>query len=383
MSSKDLSSQAFSFKYQEFFKPGFIWYRDEAVAFVKEHYTVQLLIPSELLRQYPHYSASYNGFIEIPAGFVWFAPKFVAEIVRAWGRRFFGAPFEQSAFEKVQQSLRTLFGFHTGYPDLHKKMHNATTSQEKIQPAQQPLLDSFREIALSIKGLFPNLYELIPLWSNHVTPIKNEEKKRSANLRVLYKSNKLIPVQTSLNLVLSEGLVECSSPSTLLGFCVRKLSLTGEILDYWFIAPYKLGYDSFTSQVTHYQVDCEMSQKLSNREEGQVKAREVDQKLDEIAWSKDPTLNFEELEKIAMVMTSIETPNQSLQYKRHVLYDLLVDEKPLTEILDKMEASGDSPYSKNINPKLFSEACAARAVELNGTNNNLPLSPFFSLRPNA
>ena len=140
MSSKDLSSQAFSFKYQEFFKPGFIWYRDEAVAFVKEHYTVQLLIPSELLRQYPHYSASYNGFIEIPAGFVWFAPKFVAEIVRAWGYRFFGAPFEQSAFEKVQQSLRTLFGFHTGYPDLHKKMHNATTSQEKIQPPNNRFL---------------------------------------------------------------------------------------------------------------------------------------------------------------------------------------------------------------------------------------------------
>ena len=44
MSSKDLSSQAFSFKYQEFFKPGFIWYRGEAVAFVKEHYTVQLLL---------------------------------------------------------------------------------------------------------------------------------------------------------------------------------------------------------------------------------------------------------------------------------------------------------------------------------------------------
>ena len=51
MSSKDLSSKAFSFKYQEFFKPGFIWYRDEAVAFVKEHYTVQLLLPAELLRQ--------------------------------------------------------------------------------------------------------------------------------------------------------------------------------------------------------------------------------------------------------------------------------------------------------------------------------------------
>ena len=84
-----------------------------------------------------------------------------------------------------------------------------------------------------------------------------------------------------------------------------------------------------------------------------------------------------------MVMTSMETPNQSLQYKRHVLYDLLVDEKPLTEILDKIEASGDSPYSKNINPKLFSEACAARAVELNGTDTELPLSPFFALRPNA
>ena len=48
-----------------------------------------------------------------------------------------------------------------------------------------------------------------------------------------------------------------------------------------------------------------------------------------------------------------------------------------------METSGDSPYSKNINPKLFSEACAARAVELNDANTDLPLSPFFALRPNA
>ena len=85
-------------------------------------------------------------------------------------------------------------------------------------------------------------------------------------------------------------------------------------------------------------------------------------------FAKALKVYFEELEKIAMVMTSMETPNQSLQYKRHVLYDLLVDEKPLREILDKIESSGDSPYSKNINPKLFSEACAARAVELNDTD---------------
>ena len=56
---------------------------------------------------------------------------------------------------------------------------------------------------------------------------------------------------------------------------------------------------------------------------------------------------------------------------------------PLTEILDKIESSGDSRYFKNINPKLFLEACAARAVELNGANTDLPLSPFFALRPNA
>lgn len=135
MSSKDLSSQAFSFKCQEFFKPGFIWHRDEAVAFVKEHYTVQLLLPSELLRQYPHYSASYNGFIEIPAGFVWFAPKFVAEIVRAWGHRFFGAPFEQCAFEKVQQSLRTLLVFT---PDTRICTKKCITRQHHKKKSSRP-----------------------------------------------------------------------------------------------------------------------------------------------------------------------------------------------------------------------------------------------------
>ena len=66
MSSKDLSSQAFSFKYQEFFKPGFIWYRDEAVAFVKEHYTVQLLLPSELLRQYPTIPPLITALLKYP-----------------------------------------------------------------------------------------------------------------------------------------------------------------------------------------------------------------------------------------------------------------------------------------------------------------------------
>lgn len=381
MSSRDLSTQAFSFKYQEFFKPGFIWCKGEAVAFVKEHYTIQLLLPLKLLRQYPHYSASYNGFIEIPAGFVWFAPKFIAEIVRAWGYRFFGAPFEQRAFENVRQGLKTLFGFHTGYPDLHKKIHNPT-SQAKIQPAQQPLMGSFKEIALSTKGLFANLYELNPVWSNHVSLIKTDETTRQAKLRVLYQS-KLIPVQTSLDLVLSEGLAECSAPSTLLGFCVRKLDLTGNVLDYWFIPPYKIIYDSFTSQATNYLVNYEMSQKLSSRLDGQIRVSNIDQKLDEVAWSKDPTLNLEELEKIAMVMTSIETPDQSLQYKQHILYDLLVNEKPLEDLVQKIESSGTSPYPKSIDPKLFSEACAARAVELNSTDTKLPLSPFFALKPNG
>ena len=243
-------------------------------------------------------------------------------------------------------------------------------------------MDSFREIALSTKGLFANIYELTPVWSNHVSLIKTDETTRPAKLRVLYQS-KLISVQTSLDLVLSEGLAECSAPSTLLGFCVRKLNLTGNVLDYWFIPPYKIVYDSFTSQATNYLVNYEMSQKLSTRLDGQIRVSNIDQKLDEVAWSKDPTLNLEELEKITMVMTSIEAPPQSLQYKRHSLYDLLVNEKPLEEIIQEIESAGGSPYSKNIDPKLFSKACAARAVELNGTDTKLPLSQFFALKPNT
>lgn len=128
-------------------------------------------------------------------------------------------------------------------------------------------------------------------------------------------------------------------------------------------------------------MNCEISQNLSHPENEAIQSREVDQNLEEIAWSKDRALNFEELEKIAMVMISIRTPYQSLHYKRHVLYDFLVKERTLEEILDQNESSSGFKYGKNVNPKTFAKACAARAVEINGLEIKLPLSPYFSQRP--
>ena len=72
-------------------RSGFFWFEGEPIALIKKDFSVQLLLPFDLLRKYPHYSASFNGFIEISFNIVWFSPDFVCDIIRAWAERFFCA----------------------------------------------------------------------------------------------------------------------------------------------------------------------------------------------------------------------------------------------------------------------------------------------------
>ena len=59
------------FKANELYESGFLWYKGKPVAFINNHFAVQLLLPADLLSRYPHYSASFNGFIEISSSIVW------------------------------------------------------------------------------------------------------------------------------------------------------------------------------------------------------------------------------------------------------------------------------------------------------------------------
>ena len=377
MNAKNLINLENNFNYQDFYKSGFVWHRDEAVAFIQNRHTVQLLLPKKYLLRYPHYSASFNGFVEIPSGIVWFAPQLVAEIVRVWCHRFFNAPLEQDKVDQVRTKLELFFGFHTGYPDLHQKIHNPAAKIKTCIPAELPLGDSFQEISRSNKCLYSSIYELTPLWSNHVRRSDDESGMRTSLLRVPYQ-DKLLSVLTSKALVLNEGLANCRTPSTLLGFCVKKLNLLGDFLDYWFIPSYKIGYDSFSSQAMTYSVNYEMAQKLSSEKDDEVRAQDVDRKLDDIAWSKDTSLTSEELETIAIVMAQMDSKEFTLHYQNHILHDLLVNDLSLDDGIQAIEKLSTGKHSRaNVDSKLFKEACLNRAVEIQGADAGLPLSRYF------
>ena len=375
MNAKNLINLENNFNYQDFYKSGFVWHRDEAVAFIQNRHTVQLLLPKKYLLRYPYYSASYNGFIEISSGIVWFAPQLVAEIVRVWSHRFFKVSLAQDKVEQVRTKLKLFFGLHTGYPDLHQKIHDPAAEIKTYIPVEQPLADSFLEIARSSKYLYSSIYELTPLWSNHVCRSDKEYGMRTALLRVPYQ-DKLLSVLTSNALVLNGGLANCHTPSTLLGFCIKKLNILGELLDYWFIPSYKIGYDSLSSQSITYFVNYEMGQKLSTLKEGQVRASEVDQTLNNIAWSKDTSLTSDELEKIAILMVQMDSKEFTLHYQSHILHDLLVNDLTLDEGIPAIEKLSAGKHSRTkVKSKLFKKACLNRAVEIQLTG--LPLSRYF------
>lgn len=377
MNAKNQINLENNFNYQDFYKSGFVWHRDEAVAFIQNRHTVQLLLPKKYLLRYPHYSASFNGFIEIPSGIVWFAPQLVAEIVRVWCHRFFNAPLSQDKVDQVRTKLELFFGFHTGYPDLHQKIHNPAAKIKTCIPAEQPLGDSFQEISRSSKCLYSSIYELTPLWSNHVRRSDDESGMRTALLRVPYQ-DKLLSVLTSKALVLNEGLANCCTPSTFLGFCVKKLNLLGDFLDYWFIPSYKIGYDSFSSQTMTYSVNYEMAQKLSSEKDDEVRAQDVDRKLDDIAWSKDTSLTSEELETIAFVMAQMDSKKYSFHYHKHILYELLVNEFTLDEGIQEIEKLSDGKHCRaKVDQELFKEACLNHAVEIQGADAALSLSRYL------
>ena len=377
MNAKNLVNLENDFNYQDFYKSGFIWHKDEAVAFIQNRHTVQLLLPKKYLLRYPYYSASYNGFIEISSGIVWFAPQLVAEIVRVWCHRFFNAPLSQDKVDQVRTKLELFFGFHTGYPDLHQKIHNPAAKIKTCIPAEQPLGDSFQEISRSSKCLYSSIYELTPLWSNHVIRSDDESGMRTALLRVPYQ-DKLLSVLTSKALVLNEGLANCCTPSTFLGFCVKKLNLLGDFLDYWFIPSYKIGYDSFSSQTMTYSVNYEMAQKLSSEKDDEVRAQDVDRKLDDIAWSKDTSLTSEELETIAFVMAQMDSKKYFFRYHKHILYELLVNEFTLDEGIQEIEKLSDGKHCRaKVDQELFKEACLNHAVEIQGADAALSLSRYL------
>ena len=278
MTTKPLRFPTSGFKANELYEPGFLWYEGKPVAFVNDHFAVQLLLPAELLERHPYYSASFNGFVEISSSIVWMAPVFVMNLIRAWSKRYFGANFKED-FHTVKNAVKNLFGFHTGYPDLVRRIKYPAPDDSLLYPAALPIEKTFKETVREAQAAdFHYLYEVTPLWSNHVRKSTCTDRMRCGRMKV--KLNSLVDIQTSRNLVL-EGLSDLHYEyDGLLGICIRKLDCNGKLIDYWFIPSQMIKHDMFTSQYRHYIVDYELANRLSVADAPKTKAREVDLPFD-------------------------------------------------------------------------------------------------------
>lgn len=364
------------FTNDELLVPGFLWHKGIPVALIKKHYRTQLLLPFEFLKDYPHYSASFNGFLELSSALTWFSPNLVTAIARAWANRYFGASFKVD-LARLKAGIRTLFGFHTGYPDLSQRVKHPG-EKDFGSLADLPIEESFNEVLQRVKiSDLNSLYEVTPLWSNHVKHrTSNEDTMRVAELRIKTKS--LIEVQTSKELVLSRTFIEDFNFNSLLGFGIRKFDTEGNLKDYWFIPRQKIRFDTLQSQVRNYLVNYEIAQKLTLDGEEKIKAIDVDKKLDEIAWSKDRSLDLDGIEEVAILMLALEYPEASLTLSDHILYDLLVENIPLSEAIEKIEALSNGRHTTgNVKKELFEKACRERAIEFIGTRSKLPLSKYY------
>lgn len=365
------------FTNDELLVPGFLWHKGIPVALVKKHYRTQLLLPFEFLKDYPHYSASFNGFLELSSTLTWFSPNLVTTIVRVWANRYFGASFKVD-LPRLKASIQTLFGFHTGYPDLSSRVKHPEKKKDFRSLTDLPIEESFNEVLRRVKiSDLNSLYEVTPLWSNHVKHrASNEDTMRVAELRIKTKS--LIEVQTSQELVLSRTFIEDFDFKSLLGFGIRKFDTEGTLKDYWFIPRQRIRFDTLQSQVRNYLVNYEIAQKLTLDGEEKIKAIDVDKKLDEIAWSKDRSLDLDGIEEVAILMLALEYPEASLTLSDHILYDLLVENIPLSEAIEKIEALSNGRHTTgNVKKELFEKACRERAIEFIGTRSKLPLSKYY------
>ena len=325
------------FTSDELYVPGFLWHDGYPVAIVKKHFRAQFLLPFELLKKHPHYSASFNGFLELSSSLIWFSPTFVATLARVWANRHFGSRFNADT-GRLKASIRNLFGFHTGYPDLSRRVTHPESAKEWRDLAGMPIENTFDRIRLTVKASdIQTIYEVTPLWSNHVKHTDNKDSAmRVADLRVKTKS--LIEVQTSKELLVARTFIEDFDFHTLLGFGIRKFDTEGSLKDYWFIPRQKIRFDTLRSQTRNYLVSYELAESLTLENEEKIKAADVDKKLDEIAWSKDRSLDLDGIEEVAILMLALEYPEASLTLSDHILYDLLVENIPLSEAIEKIEA---------------------------------------------
>ena len=78
-------------------------------------------------------------------------------------------------------------------------------------------------------------------------------------------------------------------------------------------------------------------------------------------------LTCQELEDVLVLLTEIESPQTPLQITDPILKQLLVDDRPLSAVIDETENLTNRRHTLyKVNPAGFALACAAKAAEFQG-----------------
>ena len=367
-----------SFTGKDFNEPGFIWYQGYPVAFVNEYHALLLLLPFDLLRQYPYYSASFSGFIQISSSLLFETPFVVVQLVKTWANRYFGSHFEVN-IKRLKQSVTSMFGCHTGYYDLSRRIRYSDFANFDPYLACQPLDDTFRSTMKISKALEGGiLYEVTPLWSNHVKkPVTQEGALRLTTARD--GNGARIQIQTSRTLNVDHIFFEQHNYNQLLGFYVRKVDCSETIQNIWFVPRQSVHFDIFFTQSRHYLTSFEMAKRLTLVNSERIRMTDVDRRLDTIAWSNDPSLRVDELEEIALMMMAIEYPKDALTRHESVFYDLIINDVPLEKIIEKVETFTEGRHTVgNMTIEALRNLCMANAVEFIGPEAKQPIARYYA-----
>ena len=367
-----------SFTSKDFNEPGFIWYQGYPVAFVNEYHALLLLLPFDLLRQYPYYSASFSGFIQICPSLIFETPFVVVQLVKTWANRYFGADFDVN-IKRLKQSVTNMFGFHTGYYDLSRRIRYSDFANFDPYLAYQPLDDTFKSTMKISKALEGGiLYEMTPLWSNHVKkPVTQEGALRLTTARD--DNGARIQIQTSRTLNVDHIFFEQHDYNRLLGFSIRKSDCSETIQNIWFVPRQGVHFDVFFTQSRHYLTPFEMAKRLTVVDTERIKMTDVDRRLDTIAWSTDSSLRIDELEEIALLMMAIEYPKDAVTRHESVFYDLIVNEVPLEKVIEKVETLTERRHTVgNMTTEALRSLCMANAVEFIGPKAKQPIARYYA-----
>ena len=126
------------------YKRGFVWYGDEAVAFMYGDGTYSLLLPRDVLCYYPYYSASYCGLSKIRA----LAEGVSLLLLKHWRHKMFGGEMSDEEVAKAKEEERYLFSptFSMVGKERESMFSDDTLSYLKMSAVGIPLVSRQTEV---------------------------------------------------------------------------------------------------------------------------------------------------------------------------------------------------------------------------------------------